>query len=341
MTTSTGAGRGNEPERTRTPGAGALRTGLSGDGIVRLLPLVLAAWFVAISAMRLALIVPGGAGFDGRLYRAATVAWLNGGDPWAVSQGGVYFAAPPPSLIPMIPFALLPEGVATGLLLVLAVGASIWAIRRLRAPIWWLAFPPLVDGIWNANPHVFVVPLVLAGLGPLAVVVKVYAGVPLLGLLRLRALMVAAALIAITAPFLPWGRFVNELPTILLQLRLQSDGGLSITALPMPWLLVAGAAAVAALVVIGRERAAWLAVPVLWPSTQWYYASVAIPGLVRPATSLIAGAILAVPLSQGPLIAVVVLATVELGARARRPIALRNAIAGEPPRRTIESGDVP
>ncbi|HEV7810006.1 MAG TPA: hypothetical protein VGO64_05380 [Candidatus Limnocylindrales bacterium] len=317
------------------------RDGLSRQGIVRLLPLVLAAWFVVISVMRLALLVPGGPGFDGRLYRAATVAWLNGGDPWAVSQGGVYFAAPPPSLIPMIPFALLPEGVAIGLLLVLAVGASIWAIRRLEAPIWWLAFPPLVDAIWNANPHVFVVPLVLAGLGPLAVIVKVYAGVPLLGLLRVRALLLAAVLIAITAPFLPWARFVNELPTILLQLRLQSDGGLSITALPMPWILVAGLAAIAALVVIGRERAAWLAIPVLWPSTQWYYASVAIPGLVRPATSLIAAAILAVPLSQGPLIAIAALALVELVARAGGPIRVGSGISGEPPRRTIESGDVP
>jgi hypothetical protein len=327
--------------RNRLAPAAPPRAGLSVQGIVRLLPLVLAAWFVAISVMRLALIVPGGPGFDGRLYRTATVAWLNGGDPWAISQGGVYFAAPPPSLIPMIPFALLPEGVAIGLLLILAVGASVWAIRRLGAPIWWLAFPPLVDGIWNANPHVFVVPLALAGLGPLAVVVKVYAGVPLLGQLRVRALLVAAALIVVTAPFLPWVRFVNELPTILLQLRLQSDGGLSITALPMPWILVAGLAAIVALVVIGRERAAWLAIPVLWPSTQWYYASVAIPGLVRPATSLIAAAILAIPLSQGPLIAIVALALVEVVLRARSPILLRGRASAEPPRRTIESGDVP
>jgi predicted cobalt transporter CbtA len=34
-------------------------------------------------------------------------------------------------------------------------------IRRLRLPIWWLAFPPLVDGVYIANPHVFVVPLIL------------------------------------------------------------------------------------------------------------------------------------------------------------------------------------
>lgn len=304
------------------------------DGVRRLLPLVLAAWFVVLSAMRLAVVVPGGAGFDGRLYRTATLAWLNGGDPWAVSQGGVYFAAPPPSLLPMLPFALVPEPVAVGALVVLAIGASAWAIRRLGAPLWWLAFPPLVDGIWNANPHVFVVPVILAGLGPLAVVIKVYAGVPLALLLRLRSLVLAAALLVVTAPLLPWGRFVEELPTILTQLRLQSDGGLSISALPLPWLLVAGVVALVALAVAGRERAAWLAVPVLWPSTQWYYASIALPGLVRPGTSLVAAAILAVPMAQGPLIAVVVLAAAELALRV-------TSLPTARPASTVESRPVP
>jgi hypothetical protein len=145
--------------------------------------------------------------------------------------------------------------------------------------------------------------------------VKVYAGVPLALLLRVRSLVLAAALLVVTVPILPWGRFVAELPAILTQLRLQSDGGLSVTALPLPWLLVAGVVALVALAVAGRERAAWLAVPVLWPSTQWYYASIALPGLVHPGTSLVAAAILAIPLAQGPLIGVVVLAVAELALR--------------------------
>ena len=36
--------------------------------------------------------------------------------------------------------------------------------------------------------------------------------------------------------------------------------------------------AVIALVLMGRRRAAWWVVPVLWPSTQWYYTSLAMPG---------------------------------------------------------------
>jgi hypothetical protein len=267
------------------------------------------------------LIVPGGAGFDGRLYRSATIAWLHGQDPWSVAQGGVYFAAPPPSLLPMIPFALVPEPIAVSALLVLGIGGSLWMIRRLHAPLWWMAFPPLVDGIWNANPHVFVAPLILAGLGPVAVVVKVYAAVPLLILLRRRGLAVSVVLLLLTAALLPWPRFVAELPTILLQLRTQSDGGLSVTSLPLPALVVAAVLAVGALVVAGRERAAWLAVPVLWPSTQWYYASIAMPALIRPVSSLVAAAILAVPLQQGPLLAVVALAATEILARQRQRLA--------------------
>jgi hypothetical protein len=272
--------------------------------------------------MRLAVIAPDGPGFDGRLYRSATVAWLNGQDPWTVVQGGVYFAAPPPSLLPMIPFALLPEPLAIGLLLALCLGSTVWAIRRLRAPIWWLAFPPLVDGIWNANVHVLVMPLILAGLAPIATIVKVYGGVVPAIRLELRALVLTGALLVITAPFLPWLRFIDELPTILLQLRLQSGGGQSITALPMPWLAVAGVAALAALALVGRERAAWLAVPVLWPSTQWYYASLAIPALVGSPASLVAAAILAAPISQAPLIAVVALGVIE-GAQLLRSGQLR------------------
>lgn len=288
---------------------------VSWAGLRPLLPWLLAAWFVAISAMRLALIATDGPGFDGRLYRAATVAWLHGEDPWSVVQGGVYFAAPPPSLLPVLPFALVPEAVAVPALLVLGIAANAWMFRRLHAPLWWLAFPPLVDGIWNANPHVFVAPLIVGGLGPLAVFVKVYGGVPLAGLLRIRALAITVVALVVTIPLLPWERFLNELPTILLQLRVQSGGGLSITALPLPVLVLAATLAVGALIVAGRERAAWLAVPVLWPSTQWYYASIALPALIRPVSSLVAAAVMAVPLAQGPLLGLVALAAVELISR--------------------------
>ena len=65
----------------------------------------------------------------------------------------------------------------------------------------------------------------------------------------------------------------------------QSDGGMSATATP-----VLIPVAVIALLVMGRQRAAWWIVPVLWPSTQWYYASLAMPG-----ATLISAVVVAIP----------------------------------------------
>jgi hypothetical protein len=296
-------------------------------GLRPLLPWLLATWFVVISAMRLVVIAPNGPGFDGRLYRAATVEWLAGGDPWLVSQGGVYFGAPPPSLLPMVPFALLPEAVGVGALLVLGLASSAWAIRRLQLPLWWLAFPPLVDGMWNANPHVLVMPLILAGLAPLAVVIKVYGAVVPLVRLEIRALLVTGIALLLTAPFLPWLQFLNDLPFVMNQLRLQSNGGLSVWATPLPWMPILVVIALVALVIIGRERAAWWAVPVLWPSTQWYYASIAIPGVSGSGPWLLGAAILAIPLSGGPVVALIVCAVAMLVTRRRPPA----PVAFDPP----------
>jgi hypothetical protein len=283
----------------------------------RLLPWLLATWFVVISAMRLVVIGPGGPGFDGRLYRSATVEWLAGGDPWQVVQGGVYFGAPPPSLLPMIPFALVPEPVAVGALLVLSVLASFWVIRRLGLPTWWLAFPPLVDGIWNANPHVFVVPLIVAGLAPLASIVKIYAAVVPAVRLEIRTLLVTAGAILLTAPFLPWGQYLAERAMISERLERTAGGGLGVWAIDEPFLVVAVVVALASLLVLirrDRERAAWLSMPAFWPWTQWYYSSFAIPGLLPgdgvavTAPAAVAAAILAVPLEGGPALALGVVA---------------------------------
>ena len=302
----------------------------SESGIRWILPWLLAAWFVAISAMRLVVIGPGGPGFDGRLYRSATVEWLAGGNPWAVVQGGVYFGAPPPSLLPMIPFALLPESLALGLLLALCVVGSAWAIRRLGMPLWWLAFPPLVDGVWNANPHALVLPLLVAGLAPLAVILKVYAAVVPAIRVEVRALVLAGLLVLVTAPFVPWGTYLAERQTIQEHLDRTAGGGLSAWGFDQPAMVVAVALAVLAAAVLARrdrDRAAWLAMPALWPWTQWYYSSLAIPGLtdrelgdraepaeagVAPLETTLAAtgaaAILAIPLEGGPVIALLVLA---------------------------------
>jgi hypothetical protein len=275
--------------------------------LIGILWVIVPIWFVVISLMRLSSYLPSEPGYDGMLYRTATVNWMHGLDPWAAPVEGAAFAAPPPTLLVMLPFALVPEPVARVALLVLGGVASIWMIRRLNLPIWWLAFPPLVDGLYIGNPHVFVAPLLVAGLAPIAGFFKVYAlAVPALRL-QVRALAITAVLLAVTVPLLPWGQFFADWPQITDALRRQAAGtGLSVLA--TPWLLPV---AIAAAVLVGRERLAWLSVPVFWPYTQWYYASMAFPGLTP-----FAAMAFAVPVAGATTLALVI-AVVELYWRGR------------------------
>jgi hypothetical protein len=284
------------------------------------LPLLLATWFAVISAMRLLVIVPGGFGLDGRLYRAATVAWLAGGDPWLVSINGISFGAPPPTLLPMLPFALVPEAIGVGAILVLSVGGSLWAFRRLGMPWWWIAFPPLVDGFWNANPHGLVMPLLVAGLAPLAIFVKLYAGVVPVIRLAVKPLVVSAVLLLVTVPILPWSTYLADLPYVSSQFRVISQGGLSVWSLEpalVPFALAAGLIALVVLIVLERERAAWAAMPVFWPWTEWYYSSLAIPALAGGGVWMIAAAIMAIPIQGGPVLGIIALAIMSVVRRRR------------------------
>ncbi|MDQ2966272.1 MAG: hypothetical protein M3R57_10535, partial [Chloroflexota bacterium] len=234
--------------------------------------------------------------------------WLEGGDPWLLPESGAVYAAPPPTLLAMVPFAVIPEALARPLLLALGVAASVWMIRRLKLPYWWLAFPPLVDGLWIANPHVFVAPLLVAGLAPLAVIVKLYAGAVPAIRLEWKALAATAVLLLVTAPFLPWGLFIERWPDVSRALSDQSaGGGLSVWVTP----LLVPIAVVAALV-LGRERRAWWAVPVFWPYTQWYYSALALPVLTP-----LAAVALSVPVPGATTVALVI-AVAEVSWIARR-----------------------
>jgi hypothetical protein len=244
------------------------------------------AWFLVISTMRVFVLSSATPGFDGRLYRTATIVWMDGGDPWSVYAGAIRYAAPPPSLLAMVPFALMPADLAVALIIGLGLGGTAWAIRRLGLPLWWLAFPPFIDGLYNANPHVLLVPLLVAGAAPLAVLVKVYAGMVPLVLGQWRMVALSAVVLIVTAPFLPWATYIAAWPSLVQTLAEQSDGGMSATAIP-----VLIPIAIVALILMGRKRAAWWIVPVLWPSTQWYYASLAMPG-----ATLLSAVVLAVPL---------------------------------------------
>ena len=165
----------------------------------------------------------------------------------------------------------------------LSVVGVVATIRLLKLPWWWVLFPPLVDGAWNGNPQVLLVPLILVGAGPLAIFLKAYAVIPVVLSLRWRAVIVTVIALVVTAPFLPWGSYIAQFGDLSAALDEQSVGGLSATVLP--WLLPV---AIIALVLCGRERAGWLAVPVAWPATQWYYSTLAIPALTPVAAALMA-----------------------------------------------------
>ncbi len=239
--------------------------------------------------------------FDARLYLMATQTWLDGGDPWSVQLAGNYFAAPPPSLLPFAPFTLLPEDLAVAIIAALVIGAAVLSVRLLRLPWWWLLFPPLVQTCFSANVHGLVLPLILLGGGALATVLKIYAAIPLAILGRWRALVVAAVALVVTAPLLPWSTYVAEFGEINARLVAQTD-----IALPTVVLVLAAPFAIVAMAVVGRDRAAWLAVPALWPSQQYYYAS-----LVMGARSQIAAAIAAFPINGSGLCALFALAVVD------------------------------
>lgn len=275
--------------------------------------------------MRARYLVATGDGFDARLYIEASQTWLSGGDPWGFQLEGYGYAAPPPSLIVTAPLTLLPPDIAPHLMVAGAGAAAILTIRRLGLPWWWLLFPPLLEAVWNGTLDAYLVLLIISGHGWLAGVAKIYAAVPIILLGRWRQLAALTVGLAVTAPVLPWAAYFQKLPEISDRLAVQSIGGMSATATPILIPI-----AVATLLLLGRRRAAWLAVPALWPSTQWYYGVIALPAL---AAAPLAAAALAVPIPG--LIVVGMAAQVaweRLAPRARTMVAAAT-------RRTRELGD--
>jgi hypothetical protein len=236
--------------------------------------------------------------FDARLYIAATRAWLDGGNPWSVELAGNYYAAPPPSLLAMLPVVPLPPGADVAVVAVAVAGAAILTVRMLGLPWWWLLFPPLVQCFLSANIHGLLIPLILAGGGTFAAIAKAYAVIPLVILGRWRSLAALLAVLAITALVLPWPEYIRDAGVITERLAAQTKLGV-----PIGVLVVLSPAILVALVVVGRERAAWLAVCALWPSQQFYYGTLAMP-----IKSKIAGALVALPVPGNGLLALLVLA---------------------------------
>lgn len=84
-------------------------------------------------------------------YRPATLAFLSGKSPFSVD---IYFAAPW-ALIPLIPFAVLPENIGRGMLFIVGLCAFAYTAHKLGAkPVAMIAFllsPPVWHCLYNSN----------------------------------------------------------------------------------------------------------------------------------------------------------------------------------------------
>ena len=268
--------------------------------------------------------------FDARLYLEATRVWLAGGDPWNVQIAGNYFAAPPPTLLAFAPFTVLPADTAVALIALAVIAGAVATIRLLHLPWWWLLFPPLVQCVLSGNVQSLIVPLILLPAGGLAVILKIYAGLPLAILGRWRSLVAAAAIIVATIPVLPWSTYLSEFALISQRLADQSK-----LTLPMGFLLLVSPLVVLSLLVVGRERAAWLVVPAIWPSQQFYYGTIALP-----ARSKVALALIALPVPGNGLLALGALALVTWSNGDRGLLGsfnFRGRREGSQPRSTMDS----
>ena len=79
-----------------------------------------------------------------------------------------------------------------------------------------MAFPPLFQAIQLGHPEVLVLWLLVSGgvASGLAAVIKPYAGFALLAERRWAAITLGLLVVAVTAAFLPWPRFVEDFPRI-------------------------------------------------------------------------------------------------------------------------------
>jgi hypothetical protein len=250
--------------------------------------LLLFVWFAILGPGYVFLLGFDAIGVDARIYYRGAATWLAGGNPWdavatyTVSYGTNYFhfAGLPTSVIAFAPATLLPEGAFVALWIALSAAAGVYALRRIGLPLWWLLFPPLLEGIWSGNPGIALMALLLAGhpvLVAIGTLAKAYAVVPVALLGRARAVAVSVAAVGLTFAVAPdlWLSYAGQFSQISTRLLSESDGGYSL--LRYPFLVPLGAALLGLLAYYDRPTAAWLAVPAMWPSSELHYGVLALP----------------------------------------------------------------
>jgi hypothetical protein len=224
-------------------------------------------------------------GIDARIYLDGSAAWLHGARPWdQVEIGGGpkgaglnHYSALPTAVILLAPLALLPIDVGEGILIAVGIVSAIFIVRRLELPWYWLAFPPMTEGLVSANPSIPLLALLLIPAGrPIAPLLKVYRFAPLLGERDRRSLAIAVGLFALTLFAWPlWVDYFSDIVLRSLRLIVEAQGGFSAQGNPMIVLAVLSLAILAWL----RDWRAlgWLSVIAIWPATEFHYSTFALP----------------------------------------------------------------
>jgi hypothetical protein len=212
--------------------------------------------------------------FDAHIYYRGAVAWLQGADPWNVAVSGLHFAAPPWVLPVIAPSTLLNESRAVGIWIALDAVAAAYIVRRSGLTWGWVLFPPLVHGTLNGNPAIASLALLLAGAGPIGVLLRPQVGYALVGERRWRALTVTAVLAIALLAFLPWQTFLADLPTITARYVTESHRGSTGGTLIA---FAVGILSVLALATVDLREAGWLATIVAVPINGWYAGAAALP----------------------------------------------------------------
>jgi hypothetical protein len=285
--------------------------------------------FIAICATTVVdFLSHGSVGIDTRIYYRAAQAFVAGSDPWEAVvvndiTGGVYhFSALPTMVLLGVPFTLVTEDAAVAVVLALCAGSGLFVVRRLGLPWYWLAFPPLVAGVLSGNPSLPVLALLLTRLAPVAVLLKVYAVVPLLGEARWRAVIVSIVVTVATVIAFPslWLTYASDFGARSARLVLEAHGGYG--ALRDPLMLVGAVIAVALIARRDRRTAGWLFVPALWPASQLHWSTLAMP-VVTPLLAVL----FALPVRGMPAVAVMVYAIVTVLADTRVHQRARDRVA--------------
>jgi hypothetical protein len=248
------------------------------------------ALFLTVSLRDLGRHYPEVLGIDARIYVRAAAAFRFGGDPWDAfvsnpAGSHLHFAALPPTVLAFFPLTFLPEKLAVWIVILASVLSAFWIVRTLRLPLWWLLFPPLMEGVFAANPQIILLALLLSGssvLRALAPMLKIYALAPLVGERWIRALVLAAMFTAASYLIAPdlWHTYFTRGDEITSRLFLESRGGYSAFSNSLP-LLVMAVMGAGLLAICDLPAAGWLVAPAVVPASQFHLSTMAMPVLAR------------------------------------------------------------